>query len=254
MPYPVAAQFSRQQVAAITRLPDDVLGYWMREGLLVPLRPSAGKGDHRSFDFRQVHLAALLGELRTFGVKSGALKSFADMINRGISFATQYGLNDSEAYYVANLAERLSKYRRGKDVDILDEDRNVGWRSAKNEQEIIKQLLQFADNIRVDVVLKAAGNLPDEDHTALLAYDDLVRDEHLIRRGVSEVGGERDEWIWYVWPDEQLNWQFVAAEGGSGVGWRIRHLRSVIVLSISLIVRGLWQPDLESEVAKCARD
>jgi hypothetical protein len=102
--YPVNISFSRKQIAQVVGTTDDVLGYWMREGLLVPTSGGSGKGSHRSFDYRQVHTAAILHELRGLGVNIAGLKWFASTIQRGITLADSLNASGRELLYASYIA------------------------------------------------------------------------------------------------------------------------------------------------------
>ncbi|MGI4877560.1 MAG: MerR family transcriptional regulator [Janthinobacterium lividum] len=251
MPYPVLAQFSRQQMASLTGLPDDVLGYWMREGLLVSLQPETGKGYHRRFDFRQVHLAALLGELWGFGVKVASLKSFAELVNRGIAFADDYYLKYDEIAVVIRIAYRLQAFRSR--MLTWDSDPLIGRvdQLPSDELELIEQVLRDKnpENVRRKFVLHAAeGLLQRHESRALAIYSDLVREDHLEKRGIS--GQEHlDERSLYIWLDSEAKWHIVPPSLIGTLGPKIKSPRSAIVLSVSLIFRQIWSPETDTEVA-----
>jgi hypothetical protein len=90
-----AALFTRKQLGDLARLDDTTLNYWSREGILRPDEGGEGRGSHRRFSYHQVNLAALLGELRQFGIGTPALKRLADRFHAAMDYMAGLGLDRS---------------------------------------------------------------------------------------------------------------------------------------------------------------
>lgn len=70
-----AKLFSRRELCAISKAPDDAVQFWLRQDLL----RSVERGDrkHRRFNDREVKLAALFAEARLIGLNIAAMRAIA---------------------------------------------------------------------------------------------------------------------------------------------------------------------------------
>jgi hypothetical protein len=89
---PPSNLFSRQQIAELTKIDDSTLNYWMREGVLRPAAGGQGRGSHRRFAYHQVTLAALLNELRGFGIGFGAIARLAARFHSALEWMAERGI------------------------------------------------------------------------------------------------------------------------------------------------------------------
>src|ERR1043166_9025313 len=123
-PYPVDELFSRQQVQMLTGIPDDVLGFWMKEGLLVP--EAGERRQHRRFRYVQLNIAVVLNAMRSLGANVGVLRSFSKLIQSGIVIAEASGLDRKQLDHGIDLARMLNRFRRGEVVEVA----NIEWLEA----------------------------------------------------------------------------------------------------------------------------
>lgn len=91
--------YTRQQLGEIAGLDDTTLNYWSREGILRPVEGGGGRGQHRRFAYYEVNLAALLGQLRNFGVSAPALKQLAGRFHDAIDWFETNGIGRSSPYW-----------------------------------------------------------------------------------------------------------------------------------------------------------
>ncbi len=84
--------FTRSQISDLAKIPGDVLNYWMREGVLRPREGGEGRGLHRRFDYPEVMLAAILDQLRGFGLGLPALSKLADRFHRARDYMDGLGI------------------------------------------------------------------------------------------------------------------------------------------------------------------
>jgi GNAT superfamily N-acetyltransferase len=87
--------FTRQQIGEMASIDASTLNYWMREGVLRPSEGGRGRGSHRRFPYWEVTLAALLQELRGFGIGMNALAQLAHRFHAAIDWATERGITRS---------------------------------------------------------------------------------------------------------------------------------------------------------------
>lgn len=86
--------FTRQQIGALTGIDSSTLNYWMREGVLRPSSGGAGRGSHRRFAYPEVTLAAMLQELRGFGIAMSALARIASRFHRAFDWMAERGISN----------------------------------------------------------------------------------------------------------------------------------------------------------------
>lgn len=191
MPESIEQLFTRQQVAKLTGVSDDMLAYWLKQGLLVPTSGGDGRGSHRRFDFVQVNIAAIFGQLRRFGLNVGALRSLADLLQAAARLGASYKLHPSNYSTAAILANGLHRFRAGEEIPIpkhpRGEERPKGlygrafsdWlmenRPAETEEEVVQHFVgQWDDYDPVEAILAAAEGMGSNRQTEARVYADLV--------------------------------------------------------------------------------
>lgn len=76
--------FARADVAALPGIDNDVLQFWLREGLLQPEPFERRK--HRRFKERELRIALLLGEARSMGLNVAALRAIGEACRDALVF------------------------------------------------------------------------------------------------------------------------------------------------------------------------
>jgi DNA-binding transcriptional MerR regulator len=193
MSYPADESFTRQQVADLVGVSDDLLAYWLKQGLLVPMSGGAGKGRHRRFDFVQVNIAAVYGQLRKFGVNIAALRSLSHLLQSAAEIGRSCKLHPGNYRSAAILATRLKEFRAGIPVMVLVHSAEemppkhlnrhdyIDWimakRPATSENEVINLVLGPRDDYNSHAELIAAADLigPHKEAEAKL-FGELVFD------------------------------------------------------------------------------
>ncbi|MBD8552361.1 MerR family transcriptional regulator [Sphingomonas sp. CFBP 8764] len=251
--YPVAQVFSRQQVAERVGIADDVLGYWMKEGLLVPI-PLEGARRHRRFAYQQLHVAGLLNELRKFGVNIAGLRGFAALLQRGIAVGSQFAMHCSALDIAASLSRLLHRYAAGEVVEVsagltYDEDMKLilAGRSSETRRPAIDELeiiLEYgrSDYASPDEIAAVAKQIAADDVIPVKLYADLILQEHLADRGGTGHGSGWDAFGWLAWPDSAYRWTVVEPESGLGSVKGSNLARSAVYLNLSAIVHDIWLP------------
>lgn len=98
--------FTRIELRQKTGIPDDVLNYWMREGVLRARVGGEGRGNPRRFDYPEVMLAAILDQLRGFGLSVAALKGLSDRFHAALDFFREHGLTRKNFHEFQTLRDR----------------------------------------------------------------------------------------------------------------------------------------------------
>lgn len=247
------ALFTRQQVGELAKLDDTTLNYWSREGLIVPTEGGKGRGSHRRFDFIQVNIAAILGQLRRFGLNIGVMRSFAELLQSGAQIGTACKLHPFNYLIAAKLADRLHDFRNGKPIMIskdryeeqplgLSELALTGWLPEKclatTETEVIeKALVARAEEDSPDAIIEFAERLGPGRRTEAQIYAELVFD-------VLAPGFSSDcSWLLGFGPNEMWRVEF-GHDGANFFGSSNNNLAEDfgpgIYLPISVIIRKVW--------------
>ncbi|MDE2561909.1 MAG: MerR family transcriptional regulator [Sphingomonadales bacterium] len=260
--YPLTETFSRQQVQAITAISDDVIAFWIKQGLLIP-KPAATRA-HRRFGYEQIHVAAVLGAFRSLGANVGVLRKFSEAIQEGIRLAESSRLSYDELRMGYYLAKNLNKFRRGDPITVTDagwwED-GEAWKSVAasrkyerpplDEDDIIAEWMRNNRNDKTATSEAAdfARTLSDTQADRISMWQELCSPEHLARPDIS--------WSWVAWIDEAGNARVSSCENLDADSLRDGPI-AAFYLSIARLIRGMWPERIEGAIlgyeADMARD
>lgn len=138
--YPVRDSFSRQQVHERTGVADDVLAFWIKQGLLVPM-PAARRA-HRRFSYEQLHIAAVLDAMRSLGSNISILRAFASAFQSGFEVWLTSGLSEHQLRLCTSLAHDLHIFESGETVRVqFDNDDYHRSKTAESKEDIIQSWL-----------------------------------------------------------------------------------------------------------------
>lgn len=230
--YPSNIQFTRQQMSAATGLADDVLAYWLKEGIIRPTAGGSGKGSHRKFDYVQVHIAAILREVRQFGVNIASLREVSDILQRGVDICSRHSFHRASFREAAYFVTSLLAFQSGEPVRIFDRDTD-DFRSAVNEVEIAHHHSSQFDHDEWELVEAFARTLQGDDIIAVRLYADLTDPDNLIEVGVGKAENW-DEKLWSIWRDSDGRWRVNEPHA-------MPHgVMSSVSIAVSLVIRRLW--------------
>lgn len=123
--------YTRQELAAVTGIDDTTLNYWMRENLICAAEGGAGRGSHRRFPFHQVNLAAILFQLKDFGIGLASLRQIADRFNVAVAYMHGLGISRANREEIGDLL-RLRKQ--------LAEQGYITWWDFSDREKIFPDL------------------------------------------------------------------------------------------------------------------
>lgn len=129
--YPIRETFSRQQVHERTGIADDVLAFWIKQGLLVAL--PAERRAHRRFSYEQLHIAVVLNAMRSLGANIGILRKFSAALQNGFVTWRESGFAPQSLSAASTLCERLDRFSRGEPVELrasADDYRRAGFAAS----------------------------------------------------------------------------------------------------------------------------
>jgi len=240
--YPVARQFSRQQVQEITGISDDVLGYWLREGLLVAI-PSEGR-KHRRFGFEQLHVAVILNAMRSLGANISVLRAFAGAMQHGIVIATKSGLDHEQLSRGIDLARSLNRFRRGEVVKVYRDEWLTAPRHVARSMEAERPAKDEA-GIVTDWLTK---NHQEGDMAQAIPFMRELTDAELfcLQLGLELTFPEYVEWrhpdynyVWVAWLDSDGSPKVLSGED-SNLPIQPTPPLAAFYISVSRLVRPLW--------------
>lgn len=254
--------FTRRQLGSLAGLDDTTLNYWSREGLLIPTDGGKGRGSHRKFDFVQVNIAAILGQMRFFGLNIGVLRSFAEVLQEAAELGAARELHPGNYRDAARLATELHRFRAGKEVMVSkywhDADPPPGvsradyseWllakRPAGSEAEVIRETISI-DHDSLETVLAVAEAIGPGRETVAHIYGDLVYDVL--------VPGYAGAYSWLLGFDAQQKWRIEFGSEGAKFFDRIdstspEEFGPGIFLPVSGIIRKTWRLKTPTEYSR----
>lgn len=255
--------FTRQQIGQLAGVDDSSLNYWMREGLLRAVEGGSGKGNHRRFEYVQVNIAVVFGQLRRFGINIAALRSLAELMQSAAQLGASVQLDVSNYTTAAWLANKLNEFRRGKPVMVEPnwmKDNPAGmsrlqvneWmrekRPATDEQDLLNHLLSRTqpDYDGFEAILAAAELIgPGREEDARI-YTDLVAD--ILRPGYSEevtwLLGLREDGTWDLESGSQG--RFFESLSGRGAG----DFGSGVFIPLGALLRKMWALKSPEEIRR----
>ncbi|WP_338242226.1 MerR family transcriptional regulator [Aurantiacibacter hainanensis] len=259
---PTSSLYSRQQIGQLVGLDDTTLNYWSRERLLIPTEGGEGRGSHRRFDFIQVNIAAILAQLRPFGLNIAVLRPLADLLQRAADLGKGGELHPGDYFLAARLATKLHQFRSGSTVMVrqrkhaeerpsgLSRQAYIDWlmaeRPATTEAEITDELLQNnTDYSTAEAIIAVADAMGPNRETEARLYGDLVF-------GVL-APGYSDEYSWLLGFRSDQSWRIeFGHQGGKffdGLGSTSpEEFGAGIFLPVSAIIRQVWDLKTWAEI------
>lgn len=270
--YPPQGLFSRKQMSELTHISDDVLGYWMKEDLLVSRVQKDRK--HRRFHHVQVNIAAILGVMRGHGANVGQLRAVSTILQEYVEAWDRCGadlFNGTHAYSNRdNFIElcQLDNVRRsliaGKSVATLDhliadQRSNFGQytdeRNRTTDFEVYlksyfefyasgphaneEQSLEEERSFRHSLSVMEPGDGHKFDMYHKLAMENFVIQHPNVER--------LDSWYWSIVPLDDAN-VAIFDEGemlGANASSPIFDHVSFVGIALSRLIADLWFPRLK---------
>lgn len=246
MNYPSHLQFTRQQIAELTGISDDVLAFWLKQQLLVANDETlSGKGRHKRFGFVQIHIAAILNQLRDFGVNISCLRSVSAILQAAVRTGErvfgevhEYSETISDAGHLEIISER---YSRGiKRYKCMEDGVEKYFETFEDYFADYVETWNFKTTLDESIALFRTLK-PGEGHLIDL-YDGLTSSDHL-KRG-NEGGRGWAEFVFAIAPSSNEDWTIVAYEEDSNSlkEW-MAEPPSYISVRVSKLIRNIWTPD-----------
>lgn len=245
MNYPAHLQFTRQQIAELTGISDEVLAFWLKQQLLVAKdEPISGRGRHKRFGFVQIHIAAILNQLRNFGVNISGLRSVSEILQAAVKTGERVLSDeiDPETFCDAtHLENMLQEYKQGQTRHGRIVARN--WSEFNSFDDWFANYIQdnsFRRTLNDSIAL--FKTLKPGEGRLLELYKGLTDPEH-FRRG-PDSGDGWAEHVFSIAPGPDGDWAIVQYDDdpSSSLKERMAEPVSYISVRVSKLVRDIWQP------------
>lgn len=242
--------FSRQQLQLLTEVPDDVLAFWIKQGIIFPV-PAPVRA-HRRFGFEQVHISVVLNAMRSLGANISVLRKFGEALQLGVDVRRRADLPRPELLVATRIASAVHRYRKGERWEITGAeyweaprpihkfDRQVSealyeraQREPRDETDLIASIKAVERNEGdVERAAEFALKLTPQETRGLDWWLDLEMPDILS-------GGENFNWVWLAWLDEAGEPRI--HDGEDAAPSLTRHMPvAAFYISISRLIRPLW--------------
>lgn len=105
--------FSRGDIADVAQVPNDVLTFWLRQGLIVPLTAPGGTGRHLRFKKYEAKIAAFLAQGRLAGLNVEALRALASAVRSAFAWIEENGVTRADWEPITDEMSRLAWEKHG---------------------------------------------------------------------------------------------------------------------------------------------
>ncbi len=210
---------SRSGITVRVGIPNDVMTFWVRRGLVRPIYAPAGVGRHLKFEWYEANIAAVMSQLRQFGVPIDGLLSIAASYRDAIAWASSYELSREDVGELHELYILYCHHRHGSydDAELAvrlqkHSDRIKGIHAAMPEAEFRRHLDSFL------TITEQPGS--DEEDSREPNTEELT---YLWRTG------DRDEYR-FAWGQEGPE---LARRDGA---------LALIAVDVSAVLHSVWNP------------
>ncbi len=234
--YPIRERFSRQQVHERTGISDDVLAFWIKQGILLPL-PAEPRA-HRRFSFEQLHVAAVINSMRSLGANIGVLRKFSDALQEGFRLIHESQFDGHALFAAAGLVDSLDRFHSGQRVKIFDLARGPEEEEiAESPDDVVRSWMASdrQDGACAEVAAFSRSLSPAQGRSLYWARL-LIDPSHLTHSSA-------DSLRWVAWLDEEYTPRIENAnawllESGEGPD-------AAFYIPVSKLVACLWPERLE---------
>ena len=225
----------------MTSVTEGVLGFWIKNGLLVPSSGGQGKGSHRKFSPIQVSIAAILGQMQQFGLNIGSLSSFAQILQHGAAISAPHNLHPASLREAVWLRELLYKFSRGEKVTVSDRmpDENGKITSKYRPAQSIEEVALYCKSSsseydRFEFIAHFSSQITEDDFQAIEAYSEIL---------TQMEADDGADFSWLLWQDENLNWQIGSQTEEGEQFTNPPKSESAIFIALGKIIRRVWSID-----------
>lgn len=145
---PSQEPITRKGITSLADIPNDVVTFWIRRGVVKPIEGPAGTGRHLRFAWHEVNIAAVMGQLRLLGAPIDSLVSLAATYRAAIEWGLGYGLSRGEVLALRTVFHAQDMYERGAlDADKLASYLAVDAKETVRPDRITERVLDLSGQV-----------------------------------------------------------------------------------------------------------
>lgn len=103
---------TRRDIVRSASVPNDVVTFWLRAGLIIPIQAGSGKGSHLRFTKAQAKVAAFLAQGRNVGLNLDALRAMSAPLRLGFEWIEAQGVDHADWFPLFDSIHDGSEERR----------------------------------------------------------------------------------------------------------------------------------------------
>lgn len=174
--------FSRLDLINKTGIPDDVVNYWTREGVLRARQGGEGRGNPRKFDYPEIMLAAILDQLRGFGLNVAALKGLAERFHQALDYFRALNLNRSNYDELHRLLDMKTYDDCGDPLggftQFPDQYPEYEWKEVRDNPGVYNANVPFDELIKKPDLWKSKSATQEQVDAAITSIQIIDPDEY----------------------------------------------------------------------------
>ena len=232
---------SRSGMIARADIPNDVLTVWVRRGLVRPIYAPAGTGRHLRFEWYEANIAAVMSQLRQFGMSVDGMLSVAATFREAITWAASYDLDRDAVFALWSVFNIYADYRRDQDDEELERSlQSMSCKSVHGAQGV-------TDQIRT---IHAA--MPEEEFRRhldpFLSITQQPTADDLDRSGDPDTDWGDEGELTYIWKSAEADaYRFAWGRQAPQMARKSGAL-AMIAIDISAVLYGVWnRPENEAQ-------
>ena len=217
---------SRGGITSRTNVPNDVLTYWLRSGLVRPIDAPDGSRKHLRFHWYEANIAAVANQLRLLGVNIDGLLSVVAIYREAIEWAARYDLDHDDMGALHTVFICHAHYERHQDADELARSLEA-FRHEKHGKSRVTD--------RIEAIHAAMPK--DEFYRFLDPYQTITAQPQPGEPGVDNGAIDEMTFFWRVGSTDRydLAWGTTAGDKAQADG-----ARAVLGVDVSGVLLSVW--------------
>lgn len=226
---------SRSGMTTRAGIPNDVMTFWVRRGLVRPIYAPSGMGRHLRFEWYEANIAAVMSQLRQFGVPIDGLLSIAGTYRDAIAWASSYELTRDDVAALHSLVILHAHHKHGT-YDDAELDHMIGQFSREKPH----------GKSRITDRIKAIhADMPEDEFRRHM--DPFLSITEQPKPGDPGVGSAHTGELTYLWRTAAGDYRFAWGEKGPQLAQE-DGAHAMIAVDVSAVLFEVWnRPEGEEE-------
>lgn len=223
---------SRSGLTTRAGIPNDVMTFWVRRGLVRPIYAPSGMGRHLRFEWYEANIAAVMSQLRQFGVPIDGLLSIAATYRDAIAWASSYDLTPADVGALHHLFI-LHAHRRHDTYDDAELEKMI--EQAGQEKHGASRI--------TDRIKAIHATMPEDEFRRHM--DPFLSITEQPKPGDPGVGSAHAGELTYLWRTEEGDYRFAWGEKGPRLAQE-DGAHAMIAVDVSTVLCEVWnRPESE---------